>query len=344
MKAVVFEATGAPESVLTVKEVSEPAPKHGQVKVRMLCCPINPSDLMFVRGQYTLNADCPATPGFEGVGIVESAGGGLRAKMMLGKRVAVLSRQGGNWAEKNIVPASQVIPFSNLLTGRLTQEQQATFFVNPVTAFVMCREVLRVPAGEWLLQTAAGSVLGHMIIRLGKRFGFKTLCVVRREAQVAELKSAGADAVIWFDPEQHSLEQFRAAVAAATGASTERSVVYSAIDCVGGATGSAVVSVLGKRANMLAFGTLSGESLTVPSRSLMTPGATISGFWLGNYMETLKLTAKLKLVRTVSGLIRDGVLASEIGESFQLEEVVSAVRAAETSGRGGKILLRIAAD
>ncbi|MDA0810342.1 MAG: zinc-dependent alcohol dehydrogenase family protein [Planctomycetota bacterium] len=344
MKAVVFDATGAPESVLTVKEVSEPDPKHGQVKVRMLCCPINPSDLMFVRGQYTLSADCPATPGFEGVGIVESAGGGLRAKMMVGKRVAVLSRQGGNWAEKNIVPASQVIPFSNLLTGRLTLEQQATFFVNPVTAFVMCREVLRVPAGEWLLQTAAGSVLGHMIIRLGKRFGFKTLCVVRREAQVAELKSAGADATIWFDPEQHSLDQFRAAVAAATGASTERSVIRSAIDCVGGATGSAVIAVLGKRANMLVFGTLSGEPLTVPSRSLMTPGATISGFWLGNYMETLKLTAKLKLVRTVSGLIREGVLASEIGESFQLEDIGSAVRAAETSGRGGKILLNIAAD
>ncbi len=342
MKAVVFESTGAPESVLTINDQPEPDPKHGQVKVRMLCCPVNPSDLMFIRGQYTLSADCPATPGFEGVGIVESAGGGLRAKMMLGKRVAVLSRRGGNWAEKNVVPASQVIPFSNLLTGRLTLEQQATFFVNPVTAFVMCRKVLRIPAGEWLLQTAAGSVLGHMIIRLGKRFGFKTLCVVRREEQVAELKAAGADAAIWFDPNEHSLDQFRAAVAAATGASTEHSVIGSAIDCVGGATGSAVVDVLAKQASMLAFGTLSGEPLTVPSRALMTPGASISGFWLGNYMETLKLPAKLKLVRTVSGLIREGVLASEIGKSFPLNEVVSAVQAAEAPGRGGKVLLNIA--
>ena len=342
MKAVVFESTGAPATVLTIKDQREPEPKHGQVKVRMLCCPVNPSDLMFVRGQYTLSADCPATPGFEGVGIVESAGGGLRAKMMLGKRVAVLSRRGGNWAEKNVVPATQVIPFSNLLTGRLSREQQATFFVNPVTAFVMCRKVLRVPAGEWLLQTAAGSVLGHMIIRLGKRFGFKTLCVARREEQVAELKAAGADAAIWFDPKEHSLDQFRAAVAAATGASTGHSVVGSAIDCVGGATGSAVVSVLAKQANMLAFGTLSGEPLTVPSRALMTPGASISGFWLGNYMETLKLPAKLKLVKTVSGLIREGVLASEIGESFPIEEAVSAVQTAEAPGRGGKVLLNIA--
>ncbi|MGZ0172560.1 MAG: zinc-dependent alcohol dehydrogenase family protein [Planctomycetales bacterium] len=344
MKAAVFESTGAPESVLTIKDLPEPEPKHGQVKVRMLCCPVNPSDLMFVRGLYTLSADLPATPGFEGVGIVEAAGGGLRAKMMLGKRVAVLSRRGGNWAEKNVVPASQVIPFSNLLTGKLSQDQQATFFVNPVTAFVMCRNILRVAAGDWLLQTAAGSVLGHMIIRLGKRYGFKTLCVVRREQQVAELKSADADAAIWFEPQEHSLDQFRSAVAVATGASTEHSVIHSAIDCVGGATGSAVVSVLGKRANMLAFGTLSGEPLEVPPRSLMTPGASISGFWLGNYMETLKMPAKLKLVRTVSGLIREGVLASEIGSSFSLDEVVSAVQAAEVPGRGGKVLLNIAAD
>lgn len=344
MKAAVFESTGVPESVLTIKDLPEPEPKHGQVKVRMLCCPVNPSDLMFVRGQYTLSADLPATPGFEGVGIVEAAGGGLRAKMMLGKRVAVLSRRGGNWADKNVVPASQVIPFSNLLTGRLTQEQQATFFVNPVTAFVVCRSILRVPTGEWLLQTAAGSVLGHMIIRLGKRCGFKTLCVVRREQQVAELKAAGADAVIWFDPAAHSLDQFRAAAAAATGASTDKSVIHSAIDCVGGVTGSAVVSVLGKRANMLVFGTLSGEPLTIPSRALMTPGASISGFWLGNYMETLAMPAKLKLVRTVSGLIREGVLASEIGSSFSLEEIVSAVQAAEVPGRGGKILLNIGTD
>lgn len=344
MKAAVFESTGNPDAVLTIKDLPEPEPEHGQVKVRMLCCPVNPSDLMFVRGQYTLSAELPATPGFEGVGIVESAGGGLRAKMMLGKRVAVLSRRGGNWAEKNVVPASQVIPFSNLLTGRLNLEQQATFFVNPVTAFVMCREILRVPTGEWLLQTAAGSVLGHMVIRLGKRFGFKTLCVVRREAQVAELKSAGADAVIWFDPNEHSLDQFRAAVAAATGASTDHSVVHSAIDCVGGATGSAVVSVLGKRAHMLAYGTLSGEPLTIPSRNLMTPGVSISGFWLGNHMETLKLPAKLKLVRRVSGLIREGVLASEIGTNFSLDEVNAAVQAAEVPGRGGKVLLNIAAD
>jgi NADPH:quinone reductase-like Zn-dependent oxidoreductase len=61
-------------------------------------------------------------------------------------------------------------------------------------------------------------------------------------------------------------------------------------------------------------------------------------------METLNLPAKLKLVRTVSGLIREGVLTSGIGSSFLLDEVVAAVQAAEVSGRDGKVLLNIAAN
>jgi NADPH:quinone reductase-like Zn-dependent oxidoreductase len=56
------------------------------------------------------------------------------------------------------------------------------------------------------------------------------------------------------------------------------------------------------------------------------------------------LLTKLKLIRTVSGLIQDGTLTSDIGEIFPLDSVCGAVVTAETPGRTGKILLRIAAD
>ena len=60
----------------------------------------------------------------------------------------------------------------------------------------MTRDVLRVSRGAWLLQTAAGSALGRMVIRLGKREGFRTLNVVRRREQGEELLREGADAVV----------------------------------------------------------------------------------------------------------------------------------------------------
>ena len=57
----------------------------------------------------------------------------------------------------------------------------------------MAIHVLQIPAGAWLLQTAAGSALGRMVIRLGKQYGFRTINVVRRREQAEELLKEGAD-------------------------------------------------------------------------------------------------------------------------------------------------------
>ena len=76
----------------------------------------------------------------------------------------------------------------------------------------------------------------------------------------------------------------------------------------------------------------------------MTIGASVEGFWLSRYMSQCGLLAKLGLMRTLGGLIRDGVLSAEVGASFPLDRVREAVRAAEEPGKAGKVLLRIAAD
>ena len=70
MRALVQERFGEPGEVLSLKDVSKPTPGSGQVLVRMLASPINPSDLMMVRGVYSYEPRLPVTPGFEGVGVV----------------------------------------------------------------------------------------------------------------------------------------------------------------------------------------------------------------------------------------------------------------------------------
>src|ERR1700682_5818861 len=99
MRAVVYERFGEPSEVLGVRDVPVPEPGPGEVRIRMLASPVNPSDLMAIRGKYGLLPKLPATPGFEGVGIVESAGPGLLGKWLKGKRVAVLGSRTGNWQE-----------------------------------------------------------------------------------------------------------------------------------------------------------------------------------------------------------------------------------------------------
>ena len=336
MKSVQFEQFGEPSAVLQLRDVEPPQPKPSEVLVRMLLSPVNPSDLMTIRGVYGKLPKLPCTPGYEGVGIVEASGGGLIGKFLVGKRVALVNGINGNWQERTTTLAKHAVP----LPKSLPAEQGATFFVNPTTAYAMTQRVLAVPSGDWLLQTAAASELGKMVVRLGKRFGFKTLNIVRRAEQAETLKSLGADAVVVFEPAKQSSDELQNEVRRVTG---DRGVRF-AIDPVGGATGSVVVKCLAPGGRMLVYGTLSPEPLSFSPRELMTPGASISGFWLARWMPQLSLLAKLKLIRTVSRLIQEGVLTSQIGEVFPMDRVSDAVQAAETPGRSGKVLLRMAAE
>src|SRR5438105_12676494 len=75
MKAVVCERWGEPDDVLQVRDVPVPTPGPGQVRVRMLLSPVNPSDVLTIQGRYGKQPPLPATPGFEGVGVVEEGRG-----------------------------------------------------------------------------------------------------------------------------------------------------------------------------------------------------------------------------------------------------------------------------
>src|SRR6266516_4130290 len=102
MKALVFDRFGEPADVLQLRDVDQSAPGRDAVRVRMLASPVNPSDLLVVRGVYGRLPTLPATPGFEGVGVIDEAGPGWLARLRglrPGRRVAVLNAAGGNWQE-----------------------------------------------------------------------------------------------------------------------------------------------------------------------------------------------------------------------------------------------------
>jgi NADPH2:quinone reductase len=297
----------------------------------MLASPVNPSDLMVVRGQYGRLPRLPATPGFEGVGVVNKAGPGLirlLLRLRPGRRVAVLNAKGGTWQEQVIVPARQLVPLPN----DIPDDQAASFFVNPASALVMTRRVLRIRAGSWLLQTAAGSALGRMIARLARHDGFRILSVVRRRAQAEELRGSGDDAVICTSDE--SLEE---RVRDLTGG---EGVPY-AIDAVGGATASNVVRGLAAGGHMLVYGSLSGEPLSIDPRLLIAGQKRLEGFWLSEWAPRQRALTMLTLFRQIKRLMRAKVLTTDVAATYPLDDIQTAVRQAETPGRQGKVLLRM---
>lgn len=331
MKAIVFERFGPPHEVLQLQDLQLPHAGPGQVRVRMRASPINPSDLLSVLGQYGRRPALPATPGFEGVGVVDAAGPGLLARLRglrPGRRVAVLNAQGGNWQEYVVLPARQLVP----LPSDLADDQAATFFVNPATALAMICHVLRVPRRSWLLQTAAAGALGRMIIRLGRQRGFRTINVVRRREQADELAQLGADAVVCTGDEDLGQR-----VRQLTGGAG----VPFALDAVGGTTALAALRTLASDGRLLVYGTLSGEPLPLDTRLLMTGHKTIEGFWLSEWVKKQGVLTMLRLFRQIIALLRAGVLTSEVAASFPMADISAAIQLAQAPGRHGKVLLRL---
>jgi NADPH:quinone reductase-like Zn-dependent oxidoreductase len=340
---------------IRIEDVAVPEPGPGEVRVRMLLSPVNPSDLNFVHGTYYRalerviwnqgRADgepvcfdrerkvvCPLPPyglGLEGVGVVEACGEGWLAKRLRGKRVAIASGPpNGTWQEYTIVNARRAL----VVPDGLADEQAAMYLANPVSACIMVREILRVPRGAWVLLTAAGSALGKSIVRLGRRDGFRTLCVVRSAANSAELNSLGADAVV---------ETNRQDLVSEVARITARQGVSYALDCVGGAVAEDILRCLGPGGHLLVYGTLADEPMRLPSRDLMMPLAKVSGFYLGNWMAGQSPVKLLGLLRSVKKLATEGIFDTPVSDVLPLDDVVRAVELATAPGRTGKVLLRI---
>lgn len=328
MKAIRFSRYGEPAKVLTVQERPVPEPRRGEARVRMLATPVNPSDLLYVRGLYAgVQPQFPAPAGFEGVGIVDALGPGPH-DLARGQRVSVVNGQGGNWAEYALVPERDLIP----VAADVPDEQAASFVINPASAILMLRHVLAVPRGEWLLQSAAGSQIGRMIIRLAKRDGIRTINVVRRREAVADLKQIGADAVI-VSADGPIDEQVRDI--------TGPEGVRYAVDPVVGETGTQMFKALHEEGRMLVYGSLTGEPVRVGEdpRYILAGRRVVEVFWLGYWLPRLDTQARHQLTDAIAGLIRDGIVETQPGRRYSLDEVGAAVTQAESAGRQGKVFL-----
>lgn len=356
MKSAQLSAFTQDLNDIRIVDAEIPQPGPGQVRVRMLASPVNPSDLNFVHGTYhqalqriiwnqgeqadqsvfydpACSNPCPIPPyslGGEGVGIVDAVGSGFLARRLQGKRVAIAGGPpNGTWQEYTLADAKKAVA----LPDSISNEQGAMFFVNPVTAYVLVREVLQVPRGSWLLLTAAGSALGKSVVRMGKLYGFKTLCVVRSGANSEELRALGADAVV--ETDQHDLP-------AEVHRITDSKGVGYAIDCVGGELTAQVIRCLGLDGRLVLYGTLASSPLQMPIRDLMMPVAHISGFLLPNWMLQQSPLKLLAVLRQVKKLTIKGVFATAVSESYPLEQASVAVEAALQPGRTGKVMLHIA--
>ena len=228
---------------LTVHTSDIPKPVKGEVVVQIEAAPINPSDVAVLFGMSNMITPAligtTADPkplvyppailshfkrrigkslpsGNEGSGTVIDAGEG--AEHLKGKVVALF---GANcFAKYRCVPAQACI----VMNEGTTALDAAASCVNPYTVLAMV-ETMKLEGHTAIINTAAASNLGQMLVKVCKSDGVPLINIVRRQEQVDLLKSIGADYVVNSSEESFKKDLIQAI--SETGATL-------AFECIGG--------------------------------------------------------------------------------------------------------------
>lgn len=323
MQAVELEAEGAP---LRVVQKPMPTPGDSDVLVRMAAAPINPSDLMFMQGRYGLHKPLPVVPGFEGSGTVVAVGSAWWLRPYLGQRVAcgTPDDSDGTWAEYLRTPAMRCIP----LQSQVSLVQGASLIVNPLTAWALVEQA-RMGKHRAIIQTAAASSLGLMVVRLAQRFQIPLINIVRREAQMAILRGEGATYILnSSDPAFQ--EQLKTLCA-----SLHPTIAF---DAVGGDLTQHLLRAMPDGSRVVVYGGLAGKPAEAGVLELIFRKQQVQGFWLSDWFQRQSIPTLLRTSGQVQGLLEQD-FRTTVQAAYPLAQVQRAIDHYTRQMSAGKVLL-----
>jgi len=324
MRRAVFHRHGPPQDVLEIVEEDDPLPGPGQVRVRNHVMTINPADLLSIEGRYgTEPISLPATPGVGACGLVDAVGEDVKR---LKPGDMVLPVGGGLWADTVIVPERMAPP----APAGADPEQAAMMRANPGTAYLLLTGMADLAPGDWVVQNAANSNVGRMVIRFAREMGFHTVNIVRRHEVAAVLRGDGADAVIVDDGNTDVTAAVTQAAGAAPGI---------AFDAVGGKATAALSGAVAPHGTVVVYGLLSGQDSVVGARDLVFRDVSVRGFWLADWYRRASPEDMGRLHAFLERKLLDGVIHSPVEARYDLGRIREAVAHAGRGGRNGKIIL-----
>jgi len=324
------EALFADRLELVDKEI--PQLKKGQVLVKILAAPVNPSDLVYLMGKYGVPPVAGAYAGFEACGIVVKANASLYGRWLVGKRVAVFATPGsdGVWAKYAITGTQYCLP----VRKELSDEQASTLVVNPCTSVCLVERALELGAKAVIINAAASQV-GKGIIRYAKLKGMKTIATVRSQANVDVLTQLGADEVLLTSDEffKDKLKQYSKQMGATV-----------LLDSVADLDTPTVLQSMPNRSTAIVYGRLTethdpiGGLFSVSD--VIFRDIKIEGFWLADYVRKAGPLKVILLSRKVQKLFADGIFDTDIYGRFGFDDFVSAIEHYAQHKSDGKVIFQ----
>ncbi|MFF3829191.1 zinc-binding dehydrogenase [Streptomyces sp. NPDC002458] len=341
MRAVRIAEHGGPE-VLQPSEVAVPAPRAGEVLVRVAAVALNNTDLWTREGAYGRPGDPEALSGWRGpldfpriqgadvAGRVVAVGSGAD-ESLVGRRVVVDpaiydsegpdanpvglmgSERDGGYAEYVTAPAGRV---HDVTDSPLTDDQLATLPTAYGTALGMI-ERGRLGKGETALVSGASGGVGLALIQIARARGAKVLAI-SSGSKIDAVREAGAHEVL--DRAQDVAEQIRAV--APEG-------VDVALDVVAGDLVGSVLPLLREGSRWVVAGALGGYEVAFDVRRLYLHNAQV----IGSAMHTPTHFGLLM------DLARQGAVQPVIAATYPLEQAALAQEALSRRGHVGKIVM-----
>jgi trans-2-enoyl-CoA reductase len=325
MRAVQFTRFGDPEEVAEIVDLpAPPPPGPGQAAVDLLAAPINPADLLNLRGLYGIVPTLPAIGGLEGVGEVTAIGPGVD-HIRVGDRVLI---GGGVWRERQVVDAGGLFA----LPPGLPNEQLAMLTVNPITARALIHDAALQP-GQWVIKNAANSGVGRTFFALARKAGARGIAVVRRPGLEDTLKSWGAEAVLIDGPDLP--EQVKQLVG-------DGALPY-AVDAIGGSATARLAACVSPGGAVVNYGVLSGEPCQVSGVDLIFRGVSLRGFWVANWYQKTPRDEVARAFGEIINMLAAGELTTPVEATYPLERAREALIHAAREGRSGKVLFVVGA-
>ena len=309
----------------TVVEIPLPKPSENQVLVKVEFAPINPTDLLRMRGFYgNLSEEQAHLQGSEGSGIVIAIGANLKFPLKVGDRVHVVGP--GTFGQYLLAKSQNCFPIQH---NDLSFEEAASHMVNPATVYYM-GIVADNGKHKTVIHTAGSSALGRMLMRYFKQKGIKLINIVRREEYVEELLENGADYVL--NSQAPDFEEKLKEIA-------EKENATLAFDAIGGDFTNKVLKAQPPNSTCHIYGALSGNDIKGISIMELFKSKTIAPLFLPLYTKTLNEEQYREFVTKAHELLPT-VFKSNVQKVFKIDDIKEALAYYHENSSKGKILIK----
>jgi len=308
--------------VLQVETRPWPTPAADEAVVKMRAAPINPADLNQVEGKYPVRPELPATPGFEGTGVVVELGADVHG--LTSGALVILPHNVGTWRDAVAVKAEELV----VVPDGIEPVQASMLKINPLTAWRLLHDYVDLQKGEWLIQNAANSAAGRDVIQIAHKLGYKTVNVVRRAELIDELGAEGGDIVLVDG------DKLREEVKNATGGAPIR----LGLNSVGGDSALRLANCLSPGGTLVSFGAMSLQPLKIPTGLLIFKDLRFRGIWINKWYDNATPPERMEAFRPLFDMARHGLLETKVDKAYPISEVRAAVTHAAQGKRSGKIV------